>query len=159
MLPSRMHDSIDRELERDLRCVGHVLGISKDAATGGGVVNQPGFPGDVKLVASGLRLRKALQSVPAVPQQIGPLRRGWGDEHTQAVVREDGTHRVEARGAVPPDGGEEGQPDLELKEQRAADICQVGLGRGELLPRHHRITSRRTDVLTGTPHCCGGVGR
>ena len=138
-----MHDTIDRELERSLRCVGHMLRISKDVRTGCRVVNQQGFPRNVELVASGLRLRKALKGVPAVSQQIEPLRRGCGDEHKEAVVREDGTHRVEPRGTILPDGGEEGQPNFELEEQRAADVCQLGLGRGELLPSHHRTTSRR----------------
>src|SRR5437870_4452020 len=51
---------------------------------------------------------------------------------------------MEARGAVPPHGGEKGQPDFELVEQRPADVGQIGLSRRELLPRHHSIPSRLT---------------
>src|SRR5207245_11806889 len=51
---------------------------------------------------------------------------------------------MEARGAGPSHSSEKGQPDFELEEQRSADVGQIGLSRGELLPRHHSIPSRLT---------------
>jgi hypothetical protein len=64
------------------------------------------------------------------------------DEQEEMVVRQDRAHRMKAWGTVLPDCREKGQPDLELKEQRPPDHGQVGLRSGELLPRHHRVTSR-----------------
>jgi hypothetical protein len=46
-------------------------------------------------------------------------------------------HTGWAWGAVFAHGGEKGQSNLELKEQRAAYIGKIRLGRGELLPRDH----------------------
>src|SRR5258705_8445810 len=74
ILPSRVHNAIDPELKRGLRCVGHVLSVSEDFGTRCRILNKDGFARDGELVASWLRLRKALKSVPAVPQQIVPLR-------------------------------------------------------------------------------------
>jgi hypothetical protein len=142
-----VHDAIDPELERGLRGVSHVLCVSKDIGLRCPIINQHGFAGDIELIASGLRLGKGLKSVSAVPEQIVPLRRGWGDQHEETVVGQDRAHRVEAWGAILPGGGEKGQSNLELKEQRSADLRQIGFSRGELLPRHHRITSRRTRSL------------
>src|SRR5437667_8544092 len=51
---------------------------------------------------------------------------------------------MEARGTVLPHSGEKGQPNFELVEQRSADVGQIGLSRGELLPGHHRVASCRT---------------
>ena len=47
---------------------------------------------------------------------------------------------MEAWGAIAPNGGEKGQADVELKEQPAADIGQLGLGCREVRPRHHVIS-------------------
>ena len=80
MLSPRVHDAIDPELERDLRGVSHMLGVSKDIGTCCLIVNQHGFARDIELVTSGLRLGKGLKCVPAVPQQIVPLRRGRSEE-------------------------------------------------------------------------------
>src|SRR3989454_11804546 len=75
---------------------------------------------------------------------------------------------MEARGAVPPHGGEKGQPVFELKEQRSADVGQIGLSRSELFPRHHsipsRLTDRRLDAVASrspatTPSCQGSRPR
>jgi transposase len=66
-----VHDAIDREIECGLRCVGHVLGVSKDLGMRWRIVNEHGLACDEELVASGLRLGKALKSVPAVLQSKG----------------------------------------------------------------------------------------
>src|SRR5215510_2651854 len=54
---------------------------------------------------------------------------------------------MQAGGAVPPHGGEKGQPDFELEEQRAADVGEIRLGRGELLPGHHLEIDLATNDL------------
>jgi hypothetical protein len=153
-----VHDAIDPELERGLRGVSHVLGVSKDAGTRCLIFDQHGAARDVKLVASGSRFGKALKGVPAVPQQILPLRRSRSDEDEETVVREDGTHGMEAWGAIPPNGGEKGQADVELKEQPATDFGQLRLRRREVLPRHHVIlllpawpTSRSSQIVLWLP--------
>src|SRR2546430_2327639 len=56
---------------------------------------------------------------------------------------------MEARGTVLPHSGEKGQPNFELIEQRSADVGQIGLSRGELLPGHHRVASCRTRRFSG----------
>src|SRR5262249_56336640 len=56
---------------------------------------------------------------------------------------------MKAWGTVLPGGGEKGEPDLELKEQRSPDIGQVWLRCGELLPGHHRVTSKSPNALLG----------
>src|SRR2546427_488000 len=71
---SRMHDSIDPQFKQDFRRVCHVLGVPKDCGTRRRIFNQDGSAGEVELVASGLRLRERLKSVPAIPQQVVPLR-------------------------------------------------------------------------------------
>jgi hypothetical protein len=132
-----VHDPIDPKLERGLRGVSHVLGVPEDVGTCRLIVNQHGFARDIELVASGLRLGKGLKGVPAIPQQIVPLRGRWGDEHEETVVGEDRAHRMEARGTILLYGSEKGEPNLELKEQRSTAVGQIGLSRGELLPRDH----------------------
>jgi hypothetical protein len=141
VFPARVHDAIDRQLEGRFRRARHVSCVAEHPRAGGRLVDEPGPPCEVELVAAGLRLGEALQRVPAIAQQIAALRRGRGDEHVEAIVREDGAHRMQPWSPVLPDGGEEGQPDLELEEQRAADLGEVGLGGGELPPRDHRATS------------------
>src|SRR6266850_3912181 len=86
ILPSRVHNAIDPELKRGLRCVGHVFGVSEDLGALCRILNKDGFTCDGELVASWLRLRKALKSVPAVPHQILPLRRSGRDEHKEAAI-------------------------------------------------------------------------
>ena len=86
MLPPRVHDAVDPELERHLRGVRHVLGVSKDIGTRCLIVNECGFARDVEFVASWLRLGKGLKSISAIPQQIVALRGGFGDEQKETVV-------------------------------------------------------------------------
>jgi len=64
-----------------------VLGVSKDRGTYDRIVNADGFARDVELITPRLRLGKGLESVPAIPQQVVPLRRGREDEHKEAVAR------------------------------------------------------------------------
>src|SRR2546426_5309007 len=66
VLPSRVHDAIDQELECGLGGGSHVCGVSKDVGAGCRIVDEQGSPCDEELVASRLRLGKALKSVPAV---------------------------------------------------------------------------------------------
>ena len=66
MLPSRVHDAIDQELECGLGGVSHVCRVSKDVGTGCLIVDEQSSTCDEELVASRLRLGKALKSVPAV---------------------------------------------------------------------------------------------
>src|SRR5438094_9685004 len=98
MLPRRVHHAIDPELERGLRGVSHMLGVSKDVGTRCLIVNQHGFARYIELVATGLRLGKGLKSVLAIPQKIVPFRGGRGDEHKETTVGSDRAPRMEARG-------------------------------------------------------------
>jgi hypothetical protein len=149
-----VHDAVDPEFERDLRRVSHVFSVSKDVGTCCLIVDERACAREIEFVASWLRLGKGLKRIPAIPRQILMLRRGWGDQHKEALVGQDGTHRMEAWRAIPPHGGEKGQPHFELKDQRSADISEVGLRGGERLPRHHRITSYSPTALA----LAAGVG-
>jgi hypothetical protein len=53
----------------------------------GRIVNAHGFARDVELITPRLRLGKGQESVPAIPEQVVPLRRGREDEHKEAVAR------------------------------------------------------------------------
>jgi hypothetical protein len=81
-----VHHAIDPQLERGLRGVSHVLGIPEDVATGRLIIDEHCVAGDTELVASRLRLGKGLKGVPAVAQQIVPLRGRLSDEHEETVV-------------------------------------------------------------------------
>src|SRR5258705_1001505 len=120
VLPPRIHDMLDPELERNLSGVGHVLGVAKDRGMYGRIVDPHPFARDGELVTAGLRLGAGLESVTAVPPQVVPLRRSRDDEHKEAVLIKDRTYRMEPWGAVSAHGGEKGQSNVELKEQRAA---------------------------------------
>ena len=87
VLPPRVHDVIDPELERNLRFVRHVLGVSKNLGTYDGIVNGHGFARDVELITPRLRLGKGLESEPAIPQQVVSLRGSRDNEHKETVVR------------------------------------------------------------------------
>ena len=71
-----------------------MLGVSKDLGTYGRIVNDHGSARDVELSTPGLRLGEGLESVPAIPQQVVPLRRGRDDEHKETVV--DGVKYIHA---------------------------------------------------------------
>src|SRR5437870_13264559 len=118
MLPRRVHHAIDPELERGLRGVSHMLGISKDVGTRCLIVNQHGFARYIELVATRLRLGKGLKSVLADPQKIVPFRGGRGEQHQETTVGEDGAIRMGGRGTVVPLSGALGRPNYELVAER-----------------------------------------
>lgn len=175
VLPRRVHHAIDPQLEHGLRGVSHVLGIPEDAATRRLILDEHRVASDIELVASGLRLRKGLKGVPAVPQEVVPLRGRGGDEHEEPVAGQDRAHRMKARGTVLPYRGEKGEPNLELEEQgsmsarsgcAAANSFQVTMEppqvaeccRGAAASERRRAVGRSTgmlcDRLIGHPSSC-----
>src|SRR5688572_28703778 len=66
VLPARMHDALDPELERDLRRVPHVLGVAEDHLPRRRIVDEDRLAGHVELVAPWLGLGEGLERVPPV---------------------------------------------------------------------------------------------
>ena len=74
MLPARVHDPPERELEGDLRRLRPVLCVGKDGGAGRRVLHERGRARDVELVAARLGLGKGLERIAAVALEIPTLR-------------------------------------------------------------------------------------
>src|SRR2546426_761806 len=147
VLPPRPHDTIDPQLKENFGRVGHVLRVPQDCGTRRRILYQKGLACNVELVASGLRLGKCLQGVPAVPSQVVLLRRRGCDQNKEVVAGPHRAHRMKARGAIPAHRREKGQPYAKLIELGAPGIRQLGLGGSELGPRDHRNLPGVTDSM------------
>jgi hypothetical protein len=117
--------------------------LPADRLGGPGVGHLPGAAGDREaVVLPGRRARLAVQRVTPVPAQVLLLGSRL-DEQVQSGGADDRTDGMNARAAVWPDGGQEGQADAELVKLPAARVRQCGLVPLELGPGGHLADATR----------------
>jgi hypothetical protein len=88
--------------------------------------------------------REGVHGVAPVPTKI-LLLEGGNDEAVHRVMGQQRAKRVQARPAVPPDGGEKGQTHTVLIEEFPATDAQVGAQPDELTPRRHAHNGAHRD--------------
>src|ERR1700722_11809322 len=104
-----------------------------------GVADDRGQTGHAESVFV-VRSREGVHGVAPVPTKI-LLLGGGNDEAVHRVIGQKRAKRVQARTAVPPDGGEKGQTNAMLIEEGGAPAGQVGSQPAELSPRRHGSAS------------------
>jgi hypothetical protein len=82
-----MHDTVNKELEWDLRRGYWVLGVGEDGGRKARIVDAACESRDVELVGIWLGLREGLEGVASVSQEILQLGRGGHHEDIQAGCR------------------------------------------------------------------------
>src|SRR5215475_3795870 len=157
IFPARVHGALDAELERDLRGMRLMLRVSEDDGANSRIVHEGRRAREVELVAARLGLRERLQRVSPIPLQVAAFGGRGGDEDEEPVAADDRANGMQARRAVLPDAGEEGQPGPKLLEQRAADLRQLGLGGGEVFPRDPARATHRLVTEAALPAVASDV--
>jgi len=112
-----------------------------DSGTNGTIADQSGYARDVEGVLV-VRTRERVHGEPAVAEQVRLLGRR-DDKREKTISVEQRAHGVQPRATVRTYGGQIGEANAVLVQERPAGLGQVGLGRREFFPCEHVLNVRQ----------------